>query len=395
VKLLYVATDQQVPGSTGGSVHVVEVANGLASRGHEVHVVAQPGEKTSGSSSNRFQLHPSQTLVPHRMFRWTAEKQIGTLIDRLGVDAVLERYYNFGGEGVRAAYRRGVPVLLEVNAPVIDHPGSLKAWLDRLLFFRPMQRLREEQCRKAAALVTPLPAILPPTVPSDKVHPIHWGANVEHFRPGLLPSGLAAELPIPPHVRVVVFSGSFRRWHGADVLVKAAARLITKRKERDLLFLFLGSGPGLVEVRREVNRCGIGAYVHLTGAVPYHQMPLHLARCHIGVAPYQPSRHGQLQLGFYWSPLKIFEYMACGLPVVTLDVHPLREIVRPGQEGLLVQEGDENSLADAIAELVASPERAAEMGRSARERVVSHYSWQVHCEKLEKVLQGLVKAESA
>ncbi len=395
MKLLYVATDQQVPGSTGGSVHVEEVANGLADRGHEVHVVARPGEKTGDSGSSRFQLHPSQPLVPHRMFRWTAQKQIGALIDRLGVDAVLERYYNFAGEGIRAAYRRAVPALLEVNSPVKDHPGSLKAWLDRILVFRPMRRLRQEQCRKAAALVTPLPAIIPATVPSDKVHPIHWGANVERFRPGLLPSGLAAELPIAPHVRVVVFSGSFRGWHGADVLVRAAAGVITKLKERDLLFLFLGSGPGLSEVRREVTRCGIGSHVHLAGAVPYHQMPLHLARCHIGVAPYQPSRHGQLQLGFYWSPLKIFEYMACGLPVITLDVHPLREIVRPGREGLLVQEGDENGLADAIAELVASPERAAEMGRAARDRVVSHYSWQVHCEKLEKVLQGLVKAESA
>ncbi len=395
MKLLYVATDQQVPGSTGGSVHVEEVANGLADRGHEVHVVARPGEKTGDSGSSRFQLHPSQPLVPHRMFRWTAQKQIGALIDRLGVDAVLERYYNFAGEGIRAAYRRAVPALLEVNSPVMDHPGSLKAWLDRILVFRPMRRLRQEQCRKAAALVTPLPAIIPATVPSDKVHPIHWGANVERFRPGLLPSGLAAELPIAPHVRVVVFSGSFRGWHGADVLVRAAAGVITKLKERDLLFLFLGSGPGLSEVRREVTRCGIGSHVHLAGAVPYHQMPLHLARCHIGVAPYQPSRHGQLQLGFYWSPLKIFEYMACGLPVITLDVHPLREIVRPGREGLLVQEGDENGLADAIAELVASPERAAEMGRAARDRVVSHYSWQVHCEKLEKVLQGLVKAASA
>ena len=189
---------------------------------------------------------------------------------------------------------------------------------------------------------------------------------------------------------VVVFSGSFRRWHGADFLVRAASRVLQKLEERNILFLFLGSGPDLGEVRREVSRLGIGSQVHLTGAVPYDQMPLHLARCHVGVAPYQPSRHGQLQLGFYWSPLKIFEYMACGLPCITLDIDPLREIIRPGREGLLIQEGDEQGLADAIVELVTSPERAAEMGRAARQRIVSHYSWQVHCEKLEEVLRGLI-----
>jgi glycosyltransferase involved in cell wall biosynthesis len=108
------------------------------------------------------------------------------------------------------------------------------------------------------------------------------------------------------------------------------------------------------------------------------------------VAPYQPSRHGQLQLGFYWSPLKIFEYMASGLPVITLHIDPLRDIIRQGREGLLFDERNEKGLADAISELVRSPERAEEMGRSARERVVAHYSWQVHCEKLEHVLLGVM-----
>jgi glycosyltransferase involved in cell wall biosynthesis len=123
----------------------------------------------------------------------------------------------------------------------------------------------------------------------------------------------------------------------------------------------------------------------MVGAVPYGEMPRYLARCHVGVAPYQPSRHGQLQLGFYWSPLKIFEYMASGIPVITLDIDPLRDIVRRGREGLLFDEKDEEGLADAITELVRSPDRAAEMGRSGRGRVVAHYSWQVHCKKLERV----------
>jgi glycosyltransferase involved in cell wall biosynthesis len=98
-----------------------------------------------------------------------------------------------------------------------------------------------------------------------------------------------------------------------------------------------------------------------------------------------------MQLGFYWSPLKIFEYMATGLPVVALDVDPLREIIREGREGHLVEERDEQGWAKAITDLVASPELCSEMGRSARERVVSGYSWQVHCEKLEGVLETVIR----
>jgi glycosyltransferase involved in cell wall biosynthesis len=386
VKILYVATDQTVPGSTGGSVHVEEVALGLARLGHEVHVVA----KGEGDAEGGLHVHPGETIFPHRFFRWSAERSVRNLIGRLGIDVVLERYYNFAGEGVRAAHHHGIPAVLEVNSPVMDHPRSLKAWLDRVVLFRPMRRLREEQCRKAAALVTPLPAIIPETVPREKVHSIHWGANVERFRPGLTPTGAARAVSFPPDARVVVFSGSFRPWHGADVLVRAGERVLGSTGGEKAVFLFIGSGPSHEEVVREVRRLGLESRCFMVGTVPYSEMPQYLAHCHVGVAPYRPSRHGQLKLGFYWSPLKIFEYMASGIPVITLDVHPLRDIVREGREGLLFDENDEERLAQAITELVRSPERATEMGRSARARVVAHYSWQVHCKKLEQVLLTVV-----
>ena len=73
----------------------------------------------------------------------------------------MERYYNFGGEGVRAARAMGVPLVLEVNAPVVDYPGSPKHVLDRALLVEPMRRWRDWQCAAAALIVTPSAAILP------------------------------------------------------------------------------------------------------------------------------------------------------------------------------------------------------------------------------------------
>ena len=387
MKVLYVATDQRVPGSTGGSVHVLEVARGLAERGHEVHVAASPGDNPPANASLGFHFHPARPWFAHRAFRWSAEGRVSELIERLGVDVVLERYYNFAGEGVRAAHRHGIPSVLEVNSPVVDHMGSMKSFVDRYVLFHFMEGLRERQCELAAALVTPLPAIVPASVPRSKVHRIHWGANVESFRPGIAPLGPAAELPIPDEARVIVFSSSFRHWHGADLLIDAAARVLRDPRAKSAFFLFVGAGPSLARAKHRAGRLHIGSRVAFTGAVPYERMPHYLARAQIGVAPYQPALHGQLRLGFYWSPLKIFEYMASGLPVVTLDVEPLSEIVRSGTEGLLFEEGDVEGLAAALTELVCSPERAAAMGRSARERIVSHYSWAVHCERLEQVLE--------
>jgi glycosyltransferase involved in cell wall biosynthesis len=382
VKILYLASDQRVPGKTGGSVHVEEVAGGLAALGHVVHVLALPG---IGKTSCSYQLHCARLPFQHRFLRWTAKRQVGDLLDRVGFDALMERFYNFGGEGIRAAYERGVPSVLEVNSPLKDHPGSLKSAVDRLLVVRPMKRLRDEQCRKASALVTPLLTIVPEEVRHDKVHRVNWGANVERFRPDVSPK----TLPIPEKARVVVFSGSFRPWHGADLLIDSAPKVLSRAP--DAFFLLIGSGPSWAAARARVQELGIDERCLLTGAVPHDEMPSYVKNACIGVAPYQPSRLGQMKLGFYWSPLKIFEYMAMALPVVTLDVPPLAEIVRPGEEGLLVREADANALAESILELLADPARARTMGDAGRERVVARYSWQRHCEQLETILKELVR----
>jgi glycosyltransferase involved in cell wall biosynthesis len=384
VKLLYVASDQRVPGKTGGSVHVEEVARALAARGHQVHVMAVPGDGRTNGSMRPYELHPSRIPFRHRFFRWTGRREVGKLLDAQGFDAVMERYYNFGGEGVRAAFERGIPSLLEVNSPLKDHPGSLKSALDAMLLFRPMKRLRSELCRKATALVVPLPEIVPEEVPREKVHRVHWGANVESFRPEVE----AKRLGIPEKRRVVVFSGSFRPWHGADLLTRAAARVLASVPEA--FFLFLGGGPAWNETRSLARRLGIEDGVLFTGAVAHDEMPGHLKGARVAVAPYQPSRLGQMRLGFYWSPLKVFEYMAMALPVVTLDTPALAEIVRPEREGLLVPEGEEIALARAIESLLSDPVRARAMGEAARDRVVAHFSWQRHCEQLETLLEAAI-----
>ncbi len=383
MKILYVASDQRVPGTTGGSVHVEEVAEGLVGRGHDVHVVALP-EK--GSSDYSFAVHEAQMLVPHRFFRWTARRGIDALIDRTKPDVVMERYYNFGGEGVRSAHCRGIPSVLEVNAPMREPEGSRKARLDKFLLVEPMRRLREAQHRKAAALVTPLVSILPEDIPPEKIHKVHWGANVNRFQPGVGRIGTS----FPEDARVVVFSSSFRPWHGADVLVRAARHVLSAAPDDNVQFLFIGDGPAAPEARQLARRLGIARHVFMPGAVSYREMPHYLALGALGVAPYQPSRLPQMRLGFFWSPLKIFEYMAMALPVVTLDVEPLREIVRPGQDGLLVAEDDADALGEAIVSLLQDPERSKAMGASGRQRVVDHFSWERHCEQLEEVLRSVV-----
>jgi glycosyltransferase involved in cell wall biosynthesis len=285
---------------------------------------------------------------------------------------VMERYYNFGGEGIAAARRLGVPSMLEVNSPVIDHPGSLKGALDGLLG-RPMRRYRERLCRVASALVSPLPEIVP-EIARAKTETVTWGANVEAFSPERRRESRRRAWGVPEGARVVLFSGSFRPWHGVHVLEEAAHAL----RERGDLFFVLAGGPKRGPAH--------GYRGHHLGSVPYEEMPEIAASADIGVAPYDTRRLRQLQLGFFWSPLKVFEYMASGLPTVTLDRAPLTEIVREGEEALHIPDGNAEALRAALVRLADDTALRREMGRRARTRVVEHYSWDVHCAQLEAVL---------
>jgi glycosyltransferase involved in cell wall biosynthesis len=377
VRLLYVASDQALPGTTGGSVHVLEVARGLAARGHELHVVirratGQPAEEfADGVTWHRIHWWP-----PHRLFRWRAFATVAAVADRVRPDAVIERYYNFGGEGITVATRREIPSLIEVNSPLLNHPGSLKALLDKALLWRPMQRYRESLCRQAAALVAPLPEIVPLWA-RDKTETVTWGADVERFHPHRRRAEVRRAWGAPDDAVVVLFSGSFRPWHGVHVL-EQAARLLASRA--DLFFVLAGGG----DVGDGQSYRG-----RRLGAVPYQSMPEIVAAADVGVAPYDTQQLGQLQLGFYWSPLKIFEYMASGLPTVTIPRPPLTEIVRDGQEGCFFREGDAQSLAYVLGRLADDAVLRRRLGSSARERVVARYSWTRHCEQLEQVLMRI------
>jgi glycosyltransferase involved in cell wall biosynthesis len=373
VKILYVASDQVVPGRTGGSVHVLEVARGLAARGHEVHAVVHAGHGGPGEEALAGAVfHRTRWFPDHRFFRFRARPAVAALLERTGAEVVLERYYNFGGEGVRAAAARGRPAILEVNSPAVDHPGSAKAAIDAL-FGRPLRRYREGLCRQAAALLAPLLEIVPPFA-RDKTEVVTWGANVEAFRPELRSTRVRAELGLPEGSVAVLFSGSHRPWHGVHVLEEAARRLAPRK---DLFFLFVGG-------ERKEARGFRGRHL---GCLPYERMPEVVAAADIGVAPYDPSRLAQLRLGFYWSPLKIFEYMASGLPTVTIRRAPLTEIVREEREGLFFREADAADLAAVLARLADDPHLRARLGRSARERVSARYSWAAHCEAVEAVLE--------
>lgn len=395
MKLLYVAGAVEAFGTSGGSVHIQEVACGLKALGHDVRVIAMRGS-ASHAGANLSCAVPVRHTRERKELALLSAPQVARAVAGFSPDVIMERFYNFAGAGILEAHRRGIPSLLEVNAPMIDPPGSLKTKVDRLTL-GSMRRWAVRQGRWSAAIVTPLASTVPPEVSRSKIHELPWGANVAQFNPAKLPVGeeraaLLAQLGLSAEYPVAAFLGSFRRWHGVEHFAEAARQLL--RRDVPISFLAIGGGPELEPLRAKVAGWELppGRMI-FTGAQAHEQVPQLLGLAAMGIAPFDIAAHPPLAtFGFYWSPLKVFEYMAMQMPVVTIDTPPLNGIVREGLEGCLYSGGDVPALARAMEQLAGDADVRTQLGRAARERVVANYSWQTHCRSLDEILRTIVHA---
>jgi glycosyltransferase involved in cell wall biosynthesis len=286
----------------------------------------------------------------------TQREAVVNVARSFAADAIYERYSLFGGAGIEAAMKLGIPHVLEVNAPLraearrfrtLPHP-RVAVNIERTVFRDTNRILAVSQALR------------------------RWleEEGVEPERIEVVPNAIAADhigqrRPREDDEFVLGFCGSLKAWHGIDVLLEAFA--IAFASEPACRLEVVGSGP----LEHLLDSASLPAdTARVLGALP-HADALERLRCwDVGVAPYLPLED------FYFSPLKVVEYMAVGLCPVASDLGDLPALLDGGRRGVLVPAGDAEGLASAFLELAHDRELAAELGRRAREYVFDTHTWE-------------------
>jgi glycosyltransferase involved in cell wall biosynthesis len=244
---------------------------------------------------------------------------------------------------------------------------------------RKQQRLARREARvwrRAAGFVATTAGILDSfharLGPRDGVRVVPNGCDL----PGAETPGPSTE--DPPRI---LYAGQLYPWKGVDVLVEAFAQLACGR------LVILGGLPGeadLARIRALVESRGLTQRVEMPGSVPHVRVGEELARASVVVVPFLHTAMTER----HTSPLKVFEAMAAGRPIVATDLPSTREVLRDGENALLVPAGNPTALGGAIMRLLRDRGLAERLASTARAEA-ANYSWEARACSLLALFEGL------
>jgi glycosyltransferase involved in cell wall biosynthesis len=370
MRIAYVCADRGVPifGNKGCSIHVRQVISALLRHGAEIDLIAAglDGERPANWGNVRIHLLPLLSSTDPREREQMAlagnEHTMAALRKSGGFDMVYERYSLWSYAAMEYATLTGTSGVLEVNAPLVEEQAEHRVLIDRAA--------AEGVARRVFAAADALVAVSKELADylnsypgaRGRVHVIPNGVDPARFPENIRPS-----LPNPKRLFTIGFVGSMKPWHGLPSLLAAFDQV--RRSAPDTRLLIVGNGKAKEELQSAILDRGLEDSIHFTGAVDSEKIPELLASMDVAVAPYPALAN------FYFSPLKVYEYMAAGRAVVASRIGSLIELIEDGVSGLLSPPGDGEALAAAILRLKADAALRQRLGAAARKMVIENYTW--------------------
>lgn len=363
----------RVPGEKGASMHLTSITSAFAAVGHEVQLVGvgghdtPPVELTGALADVQLLPHPGRAEGLERernklAFVEQVVAQVGPKVHAFAPELVYERLSLFGTAGRQlVADMPATRHLVEVNALLAEEDAQWRG-LHLADLATDVERRVLGDADLAVAVSEQVAQKVRLAAPQARCTVVENGAEVERFR--TLPQRETArrQLGLPADAVVAAFVGALRPWHGVDIAITAIART------PHLHLAVVGDGPVRDELAHHAASLGVAHRVHFLGQRTHADVAACLAAADMALAPY-PALDG-----FSFSPLKLYEYLAAGTPVIASAIGQIPEALGDGAFGTLVTPGDADALAVAMVQVARDP-AAGSRAAAGRAHALSHHGW--------------------
>lgn len=408
MNILYVCSDFGIPifGIKGASVHMRSLARGFSKNGDRVVLISPRLELPEGADPDfpAVELSPGPEADPvfrdlRAVGKFLGEKNRisnevrSILYNRVledwlrdylkdhSVDFILERYSLFSFSALTVAKEMGIPFILEVNAILTREQQTMRG----LHLADIAQKIEDKLFRESDAILTV----------SDWLKEYIVSRQADSSKIRVLPNGIDPELfkttadetnEFRHQFRcrnnfLIGFSGSLKPWHGVELLVEAMPEIL--RRIPEARAVIIGDGPLNEKLRQLANELGVAKNVIFTGRVQHETISRYLTALDVAVAPYLPRQD------FYFSPIKIFEYMAAGAPILTTLQGQIPQILRDGETGLFFTPGDRADFVNQIERLYNDPALRRRLSEKGKREVFSKYTWKKNAERIVELANTL------
>jgi glycosyltransferase involved in cell wall biosynthesis len=389
MKIIYISSeDMRKEGA--GKTHFIEVAQNLVKLGNELLILLpgyQPRDRKNYGLSVCYVPTFRKNVLSYLLYEINSLLYLTFYILKWKPDVIYLRQGLFEVFPPILARLFGVPYVIEKNGIMEDEFRS-RGFSEIVI---KILRLAEEiNFRLSDKIVCVTEGIKREIVRRYKVNEgklvvIPNGANIELFRP-LDKHECRRKLGLEEDAFYIGFVGSFAPWQGLDILIEAAKQL----KEQgycQIKYILVGSGERELSLRQKVREYKLEQEIRFIGRVTYEQVVYYVNACDIAIAPFTKERNSIIGV----SPLKLYEYLACGRPVIASRVDGIKEVIEEGKCGYLFEPGDAEELAKRIIQSYQERDTLQEMGVRGRRLVESKYSWKMTAKRVVKVLNEIIE----
>ena len=358
------------PKSIGGAeIATLNIATGLAQRGHEVHVITIGDKELKGYNEGDFYTHYIQPGVASEASLWGAISyavKAFAQIRRINPDIVhAQRFYREGLAAFLAKVLLKKRYCIWCRGADVYLPWRFKGIASKLFLKRANAVIALTQNMK------------------EKIHEI---CNRDAF---VIPNGIDLRrfeslYHQDTHTlaangeRTILFVGRLHPVKGVAYLIEAMPVII--RKNPKVKLLLVGDGEERQRLESLVAKLGLTEYTTFIGEISNEKVPQYIAASDVFVLP-------SLSEGL---PVVTLEVIACGLPIVATNVGGIPEIVQDGENGFLVEPENSKAIAEKVLMLLGNDELRKQISQNNLEKS-KNYSWEAVVDKLEDVYLGVLK----